>query len=273
MELELIDAVAQLAKEAGAAILDIYNGDDCAVREKLDGSPLTAADMAAHHLIVTGLKKLEPDTPVLSEESAIVDAQVRSLWRRYWLVDPLDGTAEFVKRNGEFTVNIALIENHRPTMGVVYVPVSGVTYLGGPTLGAFRRDDNRGQQVISTRTVASAVDNDQPLVVMVSRRHGDTEVAQLVDKITRQVGGCVAKNVGSSLKICLIAEGCADLYPRLALTSEWDTAAAQAILEAAGGAVIDLDFKVLNYNTKADLLNPFFYAIGDMQFDWPALIS
>ena len=272
MDWKLIDAVAELAIDAGNAILEIYNGDDLRVSQKTDGSPLTAADMAAHRLLVAGLQALEPDTPVLSEESAAVDAEVRNLWQRYWLVDPLDGTAEFVSKNGEFTVNVALIENHRPIMGVVHAPVQGVTYLGSASLGAYRRDD-QGQQAIKARSVASVVDVNQPLVLMVSRRHGDTEVNQLVKKINRQLGGCSVKNVGSSLKICMIAEGHADLYPRLAPTCEWDTAAAQAVLEAAGGAIVDLDFRVLSYNSKADLLNPFFYAIGDTGFDWPGLIN
>jgi 3'(2'), 5'-bisphosphate nucleotidase len=203
MNWKLIDAVAELAVEAGNAILEIYNSDDLGVSQKTDGSPLTAADMAAHRLLGAGLQALEPDTPVLSEESAAVDAEVRNLWQRYWLVDPLDGTAEFVNKNGEFTVNVALIENHRPIMGVVHAPVQGVTYLGSASLGAYRRDD-QGQQAIKARSVASVVDVNQPLVLMVSRRHGDTKVNQLVEKINRQLGGCSVKNVGSSLKICMM---------------------------------------------------------------------
>lgn len=272
MDWKLLNAVVDLAVEAGEAIMQVYEGDDFAIEEKSDGSPLTAADLAAHEILESGLRALASETPVLSEESATISPEIRSLWNRYWLVDPLDGTAEFVNRNGEFTVNVALIEHHCPILGVVYVPTQGVIYLGARGLGAFRRDA-QGQRSINTRSIDGLKDQQEHLVVMVSRRHGDTEMSQLIERFQRQIGPCETKSVGSSLKICLIAEGLADIYPRLGPTSEWDTAAAQAVLEAAGGALIDEDLRVLRYNAKADLLNPFFYAIGDTGYDWPKVIG
>lgn len=252
--------VRALARRAGNAILQIYSGT-FGVEHKADASPLTAADLAAHHIIVDGLRMLTPDIPVLSEESADIDWPTRAAWPRYWLVDPLDGTREFVKRNGEFTVNIALVEQHSPVLGVVLAPVSGELYFAITDAGAFiEHSPGAMPRLIETRAAAN------PIVVAGSRSHGaDRQVAVLA-----KLGDHRLVALGSSLKFCLLARGHADLYLRLGLTSEWDTAAAQCVLVQAGGAVLDLDGAPLRYNTKSSLLNPEFIAIGDPSIDWLA---
>ena len=271
MKQTLINAISQLAINAGNEILSIYNSNDFDIKIKGDGSLVTEADHAAHRIILEGLLKVDGNSPVLSEESVPSSAEERASWKRYWLVDPLDGTAEFVDKNGEFTVNIALIENNRPRFGVVHAPVQGVTYIGAHNLGAVRRD-SRGERAIRCRSVRSVISSKDFLVIMESRRHAGGGANPLFKKIERKIGPFEIKRKGSSLKICLIAEGNADFYPRLGPTSEWDTAAAHAVLEAAGGTIIDPNFEKLVYNTKKDLLNPFFFAIGDPNYDWLSVI-
>jgi 3'(2'), 5'-bisphosphate nucleotidase len=250
--------VCGIARRAGAAILEIYAGS-FAVEQKADNSPLTAADMAAHHAIVEGLRALTPDIPVLSEESADVPWSTRAAWARYWLVDPLDGTREFVKRNGEFTVNIALIEDHVPVFGVVLAPVSGELYFGLRDEGAFvERAPGALPEPLSTRAAM------QPPVVAGSRSHAQERTGAMLANL----GEHRLMSMGSSLKFCLIAAGKADLYLRLGPTSEWDTAAAQCVLEQAGGAVLDLNGRPFRYNTRESLLNPEFVAVGDTSVDW-----
>jgi 3'(2'), 5'-bisphosphate nucleotidase len=251
-------AVVELVRRAGDAILAVY-AEDFDVEHKEDASPVTAADMAAHRLLVEGLGALTPDIPVLSEESADIPWATRRTWGRYWLVDPLDGTREFVKRNGEFTVNVALIEAHRPTLGVVLAPVTGDLYYAESGRGAWRQTAvDGGAQRLSTRTP------DTPPVVAGSRSHGSERQRNLLSRI----GDYVLVAQGSSLKFCLVARGDADFYLRAGPTSEWDTAAAQCVLEAAGGAVTTLDGEPLRYNTKDSLLNPEFIAVGDPAAAW-----
>ncbi|HET7300608.1 MAG TPA: 3'(2'),5'-bisphosphate nucleotidase CysQ [Oleiagrimonas sp.] len=257
-----LDAVCALAEEAGQAILEVYAREDFEVECKSDHSPLTAADLASHRLIVDGLCALTPDIPVLSEESADIAWDTRRQWSRYWLVDPLDGTREFVKRNGEFTVNIALIDHHRSVMGVVLAPVTGDLYYASANEGAHARREGK-TFALATRKPAS------PLVVAGSRSHGSGRQAELLSEI----GEYTIVAMGSSLKFCLIARGDADLYLRAGLTSEWDTAAAQCVLEQAGGAVTRLDGVPLAYNTKESLLNPEFLAVGDPAVDWSAKLA
>lgn len=250
----------QLARRAGAAILEVYAGS-FAVEQKSDHSPLTAADMASHRVIVEGLRALTPDIPVLSEESRSIAWDVRRAWDRYWLVDPLDGTREFVKRNGEFTVNIALIENHAPVLGVVLLPVTGESYYGVAGEGAFlEAAPGALPKPIATRT-AQAVP-----VVAGSRSHGNERQGEMLARL----GDHRLMAVGSSIKFCMVARGDADLYLRVGPTSEWDTAAAQCVVEQAGGEVVDLQGAPLRYNTKDSLLNPEFLAIGDTSVDWLA---
>lgn len=257
-----LEDICVLAKRAGAAILEVYAGQ-FAVTDKADRSPLTLADLRSHELIVQGLAKIDPTIPVLSEEASDIPFEQRREWHRYWLVDPLDGTREFVSRNGEFTVNIALIEEHRAIAGIVYVPVRDVLYFGTLAGGARRSIEGGAAEKIS---VSSA---QRPLRVVGSRSHRDPEFAKLLPKLEP----CELVSVGSSIKFCLVAEGSADFYPRFGPTSEWDTAAAQAVLEAAGGAVMGLDGSPLRYNTKASLLNPSFVAFGDRHREWLKLMQ
>jgi 3'(2'), 5'-bisphosphate nucleotidase len=254
----LLAALCDIARIAGDAILEVY-ARDFSVELKDDRSPLTEADRVAHRIIVERLRSLDGALPILSEESAPPDAAERRAWTRYWLVDPLDGTKEFLKRNGEFTVNVALVDSGRAVLGVVLAPVLARAYYGAIGHGAWRRNEWRDSQPIRAQARASS-----PLRVVGSRSHGDGELASYVASL----GPHEIKPMGSSLKICLIAEGSADVYPRFGPTSEWDTAAAQAILESAGGRMIDRLGKPLRYNTKDDLLNPHFLAFGDTQRDW-----
>ena len=273
LDKSLLDQVIELSHQAGAAILEVYHqAESIEVDIKSDDSPVTAADLAAHKILAPGLEPLLAGVPVLSEEASLTPWETRSQWDRYWIIDPLDGTKEFIKRNGEFTVNIALIEQGEPVLGVVYVPVLDITYAGVKGQGAWKYDES-GSKAIQTRTIASRQAENLPVEVVASRSHGADAVNALMDRIGRELGGVDTKNMGSSLKLCLVAEGEADLYPRLALTSEWDTAAAQAVVEAAGGKVIDDQFQVMRYNTKDDILNPFFYVLGDSDYDWLSLLK
>ena len=255
----LLEPVAALALKAGNEILAVYNSEEFSIQEKDDKSPLTAADLASHHAIVDGLTALTADIPVLSEESASLPFSERSSWQRYWLVDPLDGTREFIKRNGEFTVNIALIDAGVPVLSVVHVPVSGVSYLACKGQGAFKQEPGGERQPITVRKLA-----DGPLMVVGSRSHRGDSLISFLEKL----GEHDMVGMGSSLKLCLVAEGAADIYPRLGPTSEWDTAAAQCVVEQAGGFVTDTEMKPLRYNTKDSLLNPFFLVFGDDSRDW-----
>lgn len=260
---ELLAAVVKLAARAGDAILSVY-GEQFEVTHKADQSPLTVADLRAHEIISQGLRALTPEVPVLSEEASDISFEQRQAWTRYWLVDPLDGTKEFVSRNGEFTVNIALIENHVPVLGVVHVPVTSTTYTGTTGGGAFRQIDGQSPEPLRVRAPVGS-----PLRIVGSRSHrGDT-----LDQYLPKLGPYELIAVGSSLKFCLVAEGSADFYPRFGPTSEWDTAAAQAVVEAAGGAVVKTNGEQLRYNTKADLLNPHFLVFGDRGRDWLKILS
>jgi 3'(2'), 5'-bisphosphate nucleotidase len=259
---ELARGCCAIARTAGHAILDIYHSD-FDVERKQDNSPLTAADLAAHRAIVDGLHVLTPQIPVLSEESAVqVPWSERRQRVRYWLVDPLDGTREFVKRNGEFTVNIALIEDHRPVLGVVFAPVLDEMFWAWRGGHAFGQYEQSGKVELRTRSRAT------PLVVAGSRSHADPRTLAALDKL----GPHELKPLGSSLKFCRAAQGQVDLYIRYGLTSEWDTAAGQCVLEQAGGGVTLTSGEVLRYNTKESLLNPDFVAFGDASVDWAALL-
>lgn len=247
------DSVTQLAIEAGNAIVSIYQRD-FDIEQKADASPLTEADLAAHLVITQGLAELTPDVPVLSEESAAVPWSERRQWTRYWLVDPLDGTKEFIKKNGEFTVNIALIEDGVPIWGVVHAPVLGWTYQGGSASGASTMSKAGIQRALQ---VAALPAGKAGWRLVGSRSHQSDAFQEYV----AQFDNPEIKSLGSSLKICLVAEGEADLYPRLGPTSEWDTAAAQAVLRGAGGEILDADrLEPLRYNRKDSLLNPHFLA-------------
>ena len=253
---KLLLDVCNIAIEAGKKILNFYS-DDIEVTHKEDLSPLTKADLASNKIILESLTKLNSNIPILSEES-LVDWSIRKNWKKYWLVDPLDGTKEFIKKNGEFTVNIALIEDNNPILGVVYVPAKSLLYLAEKNKGSFKtntKDKLEKFEGIQKILVSSQKNRAR---VIGSRSHSN---ATFDNWVKEKFPNADIVQAGSSLKFCMIAEGLADFYPRLAPTSEWDTAAAQAILEGAGGSVNDMENKRLSYQKKS-ILNPFFIARG-----------
>lgn len=258
----LLKGVEPIAEEAGRAILAVYE-TDFDVEHKDDRTPVTQADMAAHRIIIERLRELAPDIEVLSEESSHIPFEERRRWDRYWLVDPLDGTREFIKRNGEFTVNIALIDGHESVLGVVYAPVLERAYLAASGAGAWRRDAGGDAERIHVRAPQS------PLVVAGSRSHAGEAMQGFLDR----VGAHELVPMGSSLKFGLVAEGSADLYVRLGKTSEWDTGAAHCVVSEAGGHVTDTNMKPLRYNTKESLLNPEFFVFGDTDTDWSRFLG
>jgi 3'(2'), 5'-bisphosphate nucleotidase len=240
-----------IVARAGAAIMQVYDAG-FTVQRKEDNSPLTLADLESQRVIIEGLRQITPDIPILSEESAQAPWGERQTWRELWVVDPLDGTREFVKRNGEFTVNIALVVEHEPVLGVVAAPAQGLTFWGAAGIGAFSH--HRGAAQIPLQVSAPQ----QPLRVVGSRSHASAATAAYLEGL----GPHVLTGIGSSLKFCLIAEGKADLYPRFGPTSEWDTAAGQALLEAAGGHVTRLDGHRLRYNCRDSVINGDFLAFS-----------
>ena len=256
---ELTEAAAAIAQEAAEKILEVY-ATDFEIRNKTDRSPLTKADMASHDVICAGLARLTPDIPVLSEESAHIPYSTRQTWDQYWLVDPLDGTREFIKRNGEFTVNIALIRDNYPVLGIIYIPVKHLCYYAAENGGAYRQGNGEAAVKIRTKTSRSGA-----LVAAGSRSHGNKKQQEFFRKLGNNVETIV---IGSSLKFCLVAEGIVDIHARFGPTSEWDTAAGQCIVEEAGGGVTDTGFNRLRYNTKESLLNPDFVVVADPAFGW-----
>ncbi|KLI99598.1 3'(2'),5'-bisphosphate nucleotidase CysQ [Luteimonas sp. FCS-9] len=261
VEAAIVEGAIAIAHDAAAAILAVY-AQAFEVVAKADASPVTAADLAAHHVIVDGLRRLTPGIPVLSEEATdAVPTAERRAWTRMWLVDPLDGTREFVKRNGEFSVNLALIDDDGVAVfGVIQAPVTGTVWYGMPGVGAFRRDGGV-ETAIRARPVAG---RGAALRVAASRSHRDPRTAALLARL----GDIEPRPLGSSLKFCRLAEGALDVYPRFGPTCEWDTAAGQAILEAAGGALFDPDGRPFRYNRRETLRNGDFVALGDPDLPW-----
>ena len=272
----MYEIAIKAALDAGEAILEIY-AQDFEVEFKSDDSPLTAADKASHEIIVAALEKTP--YPVLSEESGSISYEERRQWETYWLVDPLDGTKEFIKKNGEFTVNIALVENGVPVMGVVYVPVKDTLYFGNES-GAFKAVDCKGKSIEvileSAQACSVSKEPDSPIRIVASKSHCNDETRDFIAAIEKRFGDVELVSRGSSLKLCMVAEGSADIYPRIAPTMEWDTAAAHAVVRAAGGEVVQFDPDVgapdylpgnapelqpVVYN-KEDLLNPYFVVSG-----------
>lgn len=258
----LLDAAADLAARAADAILAVY-ATAFTVDTKDDRSPLTEADRRAHEILSAGLATVGDRLPVLSEESASVPYAQRRGWTRYWLVDPLDGTREFIKRNGEFTVNVALIEHGEPVLGVVHVPVSGVSYRAAPGVAPYKVDASGTRTPLRVRDYV-----DGPLRVVASRSHADRALENFLARLPEHE----LLSIGSSLKICLVADASAEVYPRFGPTSEWDTAAAHAVLRAAGGQLTDHALRPLRYNTKASVLNPPFLAFGGGERPWLAAL-
>jgi 3'(2'), 5'-bisphosphate nucleotidase len=250
---QLIDAVIAISRNAGEAILEIYSSDfDYEIKEDL--SPLTEADNISHKVICQMLKSLTPNLPILSEEDSMIPYDIRSSWNTYWLIDPLDGTKEFIKRNGEFTVNIALIENNTPILGVIHVPVSNETYWGSKLDGSFyKKGINKNVKI----NVTNKIEN--PLRIVSSRSHQ----SKLLELFLKHIKPYEIIHKGSSLKFCLLASGKADIYPRFGPTSEWDIAAGEAILKFAGGENLTMKGKPIEYNKKETILNPSFLAINN----------
>lgn len=255
--------VLDIARQAGEEILRIYNSS-FDVKLKSDQTPVTDADIAADQLIHRLLNQLTPDIPVLSEEAESIPFEVRRQWSRYWLVDPLDGTREFIKRNDEFTVNIALIDQHRSILGVINAPALKLDYFAWQGGGAYKAQKKQAEHAIYCRKA-----NPEQLIIAGSRSHASNKLQNFIDNLTN----AELISMGSSLKSCLVAEGEADVYARLGLTSEWDTAAAQCIVEEAGGQILQTDMSPMRYNTKDSLLNPEFFVIGDNSINWSQFLD
>lgn len=279
---DFIGKLIDIARIAGEAILSIYNAPEkINVQIKSDQSPLTTADIAAHNIIVDALARLLP-IPIISEEAVLPSFTERKTWQHYWLIDPLDGTKEFIARTGEFTVNIALVRNGVSVVGIVHVPVINETYIGVSKIIAAEQKNRaekywNGEKIsdLKTRNLKVRFAAQQSFDVLASARHGNEETTVLLQEIALRLPVPLhLLHAGSSLKFCWIAEGRGDFYPRLAPTCEWDTAAAQAVLVAAGGAIVDAkNLLPLTCNDRENLLNPFFFAVGDTLFDWASLLK
>jgi 3'(2'), 5'-bisphosphate nucleotidase len=261
----LIPALLKLAKQAGDAIMDCYQKTTVCVEIKADRTPVTQADKLANDIIYQGLLALTPHIPIISEEETAAPFQTRQHWPLLWLVDPLDGTKEFLHHTDEFTVNIALIADGYPIIGIIYAPVLRCYYFASRGNGAFKQQDNAPAHPIHTRPVPL----DSPLTVIASRRHAQGRLAAF----TADFPDHVMIHKGSSLKSCLIAEGQADIYPCLGPTCEWDMAAAQCILEEAGGKVMDAQGQPFRYNVKPTLVNPPLVVVGDKDYDWGSILK
>lgn len=251
----------RLIRSAGKAILPYWQ-QELTVSSKADTSPVTAADLKAHEVLHDGLSRLWPDVPVLSEEASDIALSVRQGWQRWWLVDPLDGTKEFISGSDEFTVNIALIEQGRVVWGLVGLPVTGKCYFGGRGMGAGYETSDGQRHAIHVRTQPESA-----FTVVASRRHSSPQQERLLTGLKARFDDMQLISIGSSLKFCLLAEGKADFYPRLAPTSQWDTAAAQGVLEGAGGEVLDMNGRPFTYDARESYLNPSFLALPSA-VDW-----
>lgn len=256
----LIEQCQIIARLAGERIITVYN-DKFEVVQKADNTPLTTADLEANRVIVDGLESLSFKAPILSEESAAISFSERTGWETYWLVDPLDGTREFIARNGEFSVNIALIHQGRPILGVVYAPILNIVYYAASGLGAWKQTGNDSPQKIHVRDLGPGAS----VVVARSRSPG---TGPLMRRFLEKLGKHEEIPMGSALKSCLVAEGAADVYPKLGPTSEWDTGAAQCVVEEAGGRITDLKLRDLRYNTRESLINPHFLVFGSDKRQW-----
>ncbi len=259
----LIPQIIHIARAAGDAILTVYAQEDVGIQTKADDTPVTRADFCANKVIVAGLKALS-HFPVLSEESEHNPWHERQNWQRYWLVDPLDGTREFINRNGEFSVNIALIENNYPLFGVFHLPFFDTTYWGGIGLGAWKQENKADAKAITTRKFQP----EHEVVALSSRSHITEATGRYLNTLETIFPNLALKKVGSSLKSCLVAEGRADIYPRLGPTCEWDTGAVQAIVEGAGGMLLMPDGQRFVYNAKESLVNGDFIVLGDQSIGW-----
>ncbi|RLV57836.1 3'(2'),5'-bisphosphate nucleotidase [Parashewanella curva] len=260
---DIIESVINIASEAGRTIKSIFEQGQFEQHTKLDDTPVTSADLAAHQLIYQSLTQLTPDIPILSEEDADIPFSQRAQWSQYWLVDPLDGTGEFIAGSNDFSVLIALVQNHKPVLGVVYAPMKEVCYFARSGHGAFKRQQGQDTQIHSQR-------QGEILKVAVSRRQDPQDVLKL---FTKKQDVELIRLGGAALKSCIVAEGQADCYVRVGPTGEWDTGAPQVIIEEAGGKVLDIDLKPLTYNCRESLENPNFIVVGRNQWNWAKLLG
>jgi 3'(2'), 5'-bisphosphate nucleotidase len=264
---ELLEIAKDAATQAGIEVLSIYDKGDFEEYEKEDNSPVTSADYRANEIIMEILQKLTPNIPIMSEETPLVSVQERANWTRYWLIDPIDGTQEFIARSGDFAVNIALIEHHRPVIGVIYWPCGESLYFASKGHGAYKRC-SRETTPIQVREFG--VPSEDVIMIAISRRQSRERVFErLSDKRTYQTlptGSC-------SLKACLIAEGKADMFMRLGVTGEWDTGASECIINEAGGIITAANFDPITYNERESVLNPDFVVLGDQRVDWKSIIQ
>ena len=267
----LLPRVREIAEEAGREIMTIFRDESrWEVQHKEDESPLTAADLAAHHVIGAALAALTPDIPVISEESEAIPVAERRAWSRCWLVDPLDGTKEFIARSGDFTVNIALVENGEAILGVVHAPAKGIAYVGARGCGAHRTEHGESRTLTSAELPAAGV---RALRLVASKRHRGERDAEFCAKAEAAFGEVEFNTAGSAFKICVVAEGEADVYPRFGPTMEWDTAAGQVVVEEAGGGLVDEQGRPFRYNQRDTLLNGSFLVFGDAPETWRALCA
>ena len=264
LPIELLESVKNIAYTAGEAIMQIYQDGDFELYQKNDESPVTSADYAANEILIRELTELTPDIPVISEETKLLKLAQREHWARYWLLDPMDGTQEFVSRSGDFAVNIALVENGWPVMGVIYWPTKNIWYFASKGNGAFKQTG----KTIESIQVAKHRPEEQ-LTIAVSRvQNADTTGRYLIDPTAH----AKVKRGSCSLKSCLIAEGIADFYLRIGPTGEWDTGASHCILNEAGGEILDAEFNPLTYNQRETLANPDFLVLGDQSINWQDII-
>lgn len=263
----LLPDVISIACSAGQLILDIYENKSYESYTKSDETPVTSADLAAHKLVVERLSELTPDIPVLSEEAANISLTTRETWQRYWLVDPLDGTQEFIARSGDFATIIALVENNRPVMGVVYGPVSGVTYYAYSGKGAWKIPDMSESLRIETHKHELP---GQSIAIAISRRQ---DINRITNRLSSKWNYELVPLGSAALKACLVAEGAVDCYLRLGPTGEWDTAATQCIVEEAGGRILSTQLEPLSYNERDTLENPNFIVLGDADLPWDKILK
>lgn len=264
---QLFDIAKKTAVTAGKVVLEIYDSGDFTSFQKEDDSPVTTADYKANEVIMDMLQEATPDIPIMSEETEIGSLELRKTWTRYWLIDPIDGTQEFIARSGDFAVNIALIENNVPIMGVIYWPTGETLYSAMKGHGAFKECPVENKQIFVRSLVAP---HDDPLIIAISRRQVREKVISCLSKErvyqTLPAGSC-------SLKACFIAEGKADIFLRLGVTGEWDTGASQCIVVEAGGEILAHDFVPLSYNLRKSVINPDFFIMGDQNVDWQSVVK
>tara|TARA_Y100000768_G_C23921527_1_gene655179 strand:+ start:328 stop:1125 length:798 start_codon:yes stop_codon:yes gene_type:complete len=254
--------IVNISVDAGEVILNYYN-ENVDVIYKDDKSPLTKADLASHKIITDSIKKITPDIPILSEEE-FIDWKIRKKWKKYWLIDPLDGTKEFIKKNDEFTVNIALIENNRPILGVIYTPALNELFYSIKNFGSYKILTKKKLNTLKeAKRISINKKKSNKIKIVGSRSHSNPILDKWVNKNFNEFD---ILQKGSSLKFCLIAEGSADIYPRFGPTSEWDIAAGHIILEEAGGKLKSIDNKEILYNEKENILNPEFFAYSNIDF-------